>query len=374
MSVKRDPRTGRWFFRTTVKYANGTRERIFGTPGIPGRYHDLPNTKAGALEAERRAIAEALHGKAIAQPEASATKEAPKTIREHAPTFLANYKPEQKPSEKRTKEWTLEYHLLPFFGDMTIEQLAQTDIDAFARAELKRGMAVKTVNNRLAVLSTMIKYVTGEKSKLRFKLDGMAAEIAAVSMEDVEKLLAACGDDRYRAIILLAAEAGLRIGEIRGLQWTDIKDGQLTVRRALDPVTNETIAPKHNLSRTVPLSPRIKAALASLPRRGLWVVTRLDDGRELGYWTIVEAIRGIYDRAKVVRPAKLMHCLRHTFGTVMAKRVPLPVLQKLMGHRDVQTTLRYVDVSEDDKREAIATVFGTAEPGVAATWQQGSST
>jgi hypothetical protein len=44
----------------------------------------------------------------------------------------------------------------------------------------------------------------------------------------------------------------------------------------------------------------------------------------------------------------------------MAKRVPLGVLQKLMGHRQVETTMRYVDVSEDDKRDAIAAVFGVA--------------
>ena len=29
-----------------------------------------------------------------------------------------------------------------------------------------------------------------------------------------------------------------------------------------------------------------------------------------------------------------------------------------MGHADVQTTMRYVDVAEDDKRDAIALVFG----------------
>lgn len=49
----------------------------------------------------------------------------------------------------------------------------------------------------------------------------------------------------------------------------------------------------------------------------------------------------------------------------MAKRVPLPVLRDLMGHADVQTTLRYVDVGEDEKRDAIVSVFG-----VAATWQR----
>jgi hypothetical protein len=43
----------------------------------------------------------------------------------------------------------------------------------------------------------------------------------------------------------------------------------------------------------------------------------------------------------------------------MAGRVPLGVLQRLMGHSEVSTTMRYVDVGEDDKRGAIAAVFGT---------------
>jgi hypothetical protein len=30
-----------------------------------------------------------------------------------------------------------------------------------------------------------------------------------------------------------------------------------------------------------------------------------------------------------------------------------------MGHREIATTMRYVDVNEDDKREAIAAVFGS---------------
>lgn len=54
----------------------------------------------------------------------------------------------------------------------------------------------------------------------------------------------------------------------------------------------------------------------------------------------------------------------------MAREVPLGVLQKLMGHAQVTTTMRCVDVNEDDKRNAIAAVFGSS--GVAATWQQTS--
>ena len=77
---------------------------------------------------------------------------------------------------------------------------------------------------------------------------------------------------RYFAVILFAAEAGLRAGEIRGLQFSDVKAGQITVRRALDKLTNDAVAPKHNKARTIPLSPRLLKVLADLPRYGLWVI------------------------------------------------------------------------------------------------------
>ena len=365
MPVRRDPRTGRWYFRCTVRPPDGTKERLFGTPGVPGPYHDLAQSKIGALEAERRAISAALTGKPLAVA-ASATEEAPKTktLNEHAETFMTHYRPEQKPSAKRDKQGSLN-SLLPHFGDRTPEQLKQNDVDSFVAAELERGAARKSINNRLACLSTLLRYATGDRSKLRLHIGGMAAEIHAVDPAEVERLLATCEDDRLRAVVLLAAEAGLRVGEIRGLQWTDVRDGQITIRRALDKQTGEVITPKHDKARTVPMSPRVSDLLDAMPRRGLWVVS-CDEGGAMGYWPLLEAVHALYHRAGVTRPSWPMHSLRHTFGTVMARRgTPLAVLQRLMGHADIQTTMRYVDVNEADKRDAIATVFG-----VAATWQQ----
>ena len=357
MPVRRDKRTGAWIFQVTVKMPDGTRKRLFGTPGVPGRYHDLARTQVGAREAERRAIAEAMSGKSLV--EAARVMEAPsKTIREHSVTFLATYKPESKPATKRDRELSVR-HLLPCFGERTIEQLRPEDIGAYVAAELKRGASRKTINGRLSVLSSLIRYVTGEKSKLRLNTGGKPAKVHAVDPADVERLLAACTDDRYRAVILLASEAGLRIGEIRGLQWGDIRDGKLTVQRALDKETGEALKPKHDKVRTVPLSPRVTEALAKLPRRALWVLSR-PDGGPLNYDELNHAVNVLYKRAGVTRPPMPVHCLRHTFGTVMARRVPLPVLRELMGHEDISTTMRYVDVGEADKRDAIALVFGAS--------------
>src|ERR687888_342939 len=89
MPVRRDPRTRRWFFRTIVKRPDGRRERVSGTPGVPGPYHNLAQSKVGAQEAERREIAEAPPGKPAAR-QAPPTKEVP-TIQRYSETFLSNY-------------------------------------------------------------------------------------------------------------------------------------------------------------------------------------------------------------------------------------------------------------------------------------------
>jgi hypothetical protein len=53
--------------------------------------------------------------RARAMADAAVPQRKEKTIREHAATFLASYKLESKPGEKRTKRWVLEARLLPYF-------------------------------------------------------------------------------------------------------------------------------------------------------------------------------------------------------------------------------------------------------------------
>ncbi len=77
----------------------------------PGLYHDLPQTKLGAVDAECRAIAAVLSGKPIALPktkEVEPAKVEPEkkvlTIREHSKTFLKFYKPEAETEREARQE------------------------------------------------------------------------------------------------------------------------------------------------------------------------------------------------------------------------------------------------------------------------------
>jgi integrase len=365
MPAYRDNRTGAWRYRKRIDLPNGTSVRITGTPNI--------DTKAAAEHAERMHVLRVTNPEVVPDPPPPAAAPEPKerlpTIREFATRFMAEYKPRQKPGERKTKKLILDNQLLPYFGHLRVDEIDQSHINAYV-ATLK--VSVKTINNRLAVLSTLLKYAGPRGCKLiqeptlSFHVDGMDAEVIAVPAADVAKLVRAADDDRYKVAVLLASEAGLRIGEIRGLQWTDIKDGRLTVRRSAD-TQNNVGAPKHNKMRTVKLSLALKDALEKLPRRGLWVIGRLEDGGLLDYWSMLEAIHALYVSAKVDVPksetGRTMpwHSLRHTFGTECAARgVPVPTIKELMGHSDIKTTMRYVTVTESQRDEAIELAFGVS--------------
>jgi integrase len=183
----------------------------------------------------------------------------------------------------------------------------------------------------------------------------------ALRPAQVDALVAASPDPRYRAAILLGADAGLRIGEIRGLEWDCVDElrRRILVSRAIDPANNHG-ATKSRKSRPVPVTPRLWDALAALPRRGRSVVGRRTDGKPLGYYAMREALIGAYDRAGVPRPPKPWHCLRHTFCTEMAKAgVPVHVIKRLAGHESIETTLKYMHATERDLDQAVEALAGT---------------
>jgi integrase len=360
MPAYRDKRDGRWRYRKWITLPNGTRTRVTGTPAT--------DTKVAAEAAERAHIDRVLHPermRATVDAAVPERKEMP-TIEEFADRFLREYLPRQKPTERKSKEYILSGSIVPFFGAMRLDEIDQTHVNGFVRTQ---RVATKTVNNRLSVLATMLRYAgpSGCKlipeTELRFHVKAMSPDIVAVPIAEVAKLIAAATDARYRVAVLLASEAGLRIGEIRGLQHTDVRDGQLTVRRAIDQFGNVT-TPKHDKRRAVPLSPALLAALPTLPKRGLWVLAQ-EDGEPMNYERMLEGIHALYAAAEVEVPVSESgvtmpwHSLRHTFGTECAARgVPVPVNKELMGHASIATTMRYVTVTSGQLDAAIRQAFG----------------
>lgn len=84
----------------------------------------------------------------------------------------------------------------------------------------------------------------------------------------------------------------------------------------------------------------------------------------LGYWAMRKVIHKTYVRAGVTVPGSEAgetmpwHSLRHTFGMSWPRAGSPPQIQRLTGHADIKTTMRYVTTTDDQLDAAIGLAFG----------------
>jgi integrase len=346
--------------------------RIQGTP--------LINTKVASDAAELQEMNRLLHPELVAAataPVPEQTRGLVPTVREFIKRFLEEYAPDGKPGSARARRVHLRGSITRALGDLRLDEIRQHHINAFIASH--KGRAAQTIRNKLYALSALLNYAADceliPRHSLNLTVRGASeTKIEATPAPDVKKLLKVAKDPRWRVALLLASEDGLRIGEIRGAQWTDIKGETITIRRAIDD-RNQLGAPKHNRIRTVPLSPATLAALKKLPKRGLYLITRLDDSEQgrkgqkrasgpagfVGYSGMVKVIKRLYREAKLGEPGDDIspwHSLRHAYGTKLAAaNVPLSVIQQLMGHADIRTTMRYVTTTAEQMAAAVSKTF-----------------
>lgn len=57
-------------------------------------------------------------------------------------------------------------------------------------------------------------------------------------------------------------------------------------------------------------------------------------------------------KAANIRPNIRFHDIRHTFGTLATATIPVKVVQKMMTHKDIKTTLRYAHIQEKEMIDA----------------------
>jgi integrase len=287
------------------------------------------------------------------------------TLAEFWPEFVKGHVEanRQKPSTVTTNASNYRVHLEPTFGATRLDAITDEQIQAFKGSLSARSP--KTVNNILTLLGTALRKAVKWKRITALPCDlGLlkyqSPEIEFYEKDDLERLLdgASKADPRTHLLTLLGADAGLRIGEIIGLEWTDIdfRRGQMTIQRS--EWQGHVTAPKGGQSRVVPMTARLVTALRD--QRGLRtrVLTR-DEGSGFDWELAKEKMRTAQRRAGMADDGAL-HKLRHTFGARCAMAgIPATTIQRLMGHKDLKTTLRYLHLAPTHLEGAIrALEFG----------------
>ena len=166
-----------------------------------------------------------------------------------------------------------------------------------------------------------------------------------VSVEDVQAMIEAAGQTnramwenlRDRALLTLLWGCGLRISEALALRAVPLGDMLL-------------VTGKGDVQRMVPVLPAVREAVAAylraLPRipfddSPLFVTASGGGYLPRHAQLMVERLRGRLGLADTVTP----HALRHSFAThLLAGGADMRVIQELMGHSSVSTTMIYADV------------------------------
>src|SRR3989442_2924982 len=161
-----------------------------------------------------------------------------------------------------------------------------------------------------------------------------------LSREEVWRLLAAPPHPRHRLLLTTVYAAGLRVSEAIALRVTDIDADRMTIRIEQG---------KGAKDRYVPLAARLlqdlRAYWTSAPP-SVWLFA---NSQATGPIDITVAQK-IYTLAKLragIQKQGGIHALRHAFAThLLEAGVDLHTVQRLLGHRQISTTMRYFHLSQ----------------------------
>lgn len=204
----------------------------------------------------------------------------------------------------------------------------------------QRKVAFSTCNQRLAGIRFFYREVLGLQDfslRVPAKRSGRLPE--PLSRSEIARILEAAGNLRHRVLLMTAYGGGLRVSELVHLTPGDIHSERMLIR------VNQG---KGRKDRYTLLSPRLLEELRAYWRTYRpqpWLFVGKDGCSPLPVATAL----GAFSRAKRragVRHGRGIHALRHSFGThLMEAGVPLPVIQRLMGHANLSTTARYLHVT-----------------------------
>jgi site-specific recombinase XerD len=228
------------------------------------------------------------------------------------------------------------------------------------RAYLKttRKLADSTLNGTLAALDDF--YERRGQGRPRVAREDVTRRTAprALTDRDTRRYLRAVeqADPRDRAVALLPLWAGLRIGEVVGL---DVEDVALSARTGKLRVLGK--GSNGGKRREVPIKAELRPVLrAWLDERARWrgadSSPALFLNRRSGGRLTDRAAREIITRlgADLEHEAFGPHVLRHTYATQLVRGGVDPVtVAELLGHASLETTRAYTLPSEDDKAKAL---------------------
>jgi integrase len=353
MSVRlrqwKDKKTGKqdeaWVVDVHFQHADGRIERV--------RKASPVNTRRGAEQYERDlrlALANGRYRKDV-------IKQFAPTLAKFEARYMEHAELHNKPGTVQEKRSVLRTHLAPMFGKHRLDSIGIEEVDSLKLKLKKAGTSIKTINNVVGVLHNILvraaecKLIPAPERLQYLKRTSAEPEEDFLSFEEADQLVSA-SSPIWRPLVIVALNTGLRRGELRALQWSDVQidPGRIVVRRAV--YRGQFGTPKGGRTREIPLNQTAKTSLRQQRHlRGPFVFCNED-----GSYLKSDTCRKVIDNAAKAAGLRAIgwHTLRHTFAShLVMSGVPLAAVQKLLGHASIKTTMRYAHLSPSITMDAV---------------------
>ena len=312
----------------------------------------------GAAEARRRAALIIARVHAGDDPERPAQKPAGPTLAALAERYLREHVAVRcKPSTAAQYRLAIERYIVPALGARAVSDIGRSQVadlqhalrDRPAMANLVIATLSRLIDQAVAwgvVQETANPCRTAQKYRVRrrerFLTDAEFRRLgqALDELEATGRL-----SPHAAAAIRLLMLTGCRRNEILTLRWEEVHLEAHELR-----LPDSKTGP-----RTISLSVEAADVLAAIPKvpGNPWVIPGTRPGQRLSSifepWSRVRARAGLDD----VR----IHDLRHSYASrALALGESLPVIAKLLGHAQIQTTARYTHLTRDSVKDAATRV------------------
>lgn len=255
--------------------------------------------------------------------------------------------------------------LKPFF-DKPISEIDNQDLLNYVSHFRNLGRKPSTINRNLNVLSSLLNFCKSQNYNVsnvkiaQYKQREPDENIKYFeNIEVVEKIISRASP-HLKPIIYTALYTGMRKSNILGLKWENIDFTSNTINIK---VKDRTKIGGRNLS--IPMIPKLKAILENQPKINEYVFNH----KEHPIHQISSAWKTIFFKrkpnkahSKILKdpelPYQVFNTLRHTSATwILRETGNLRIVQQILGHKNIKTTLKYAHVLDAEKRQALIDVF-----------------
>ncbi|MGB8213181.1 MAG: tyrosine-type recombinase/integrase [Anaerolineales bacterium] len=236
-------------------------------------------------------------------------------------------------------------------GDRPAGEITFRDVDTFIGQQAEKGFKATTINRRLASVVALYAFLSPEDDDLvcpvfphRHHLREPQHLPRPVQEDELRRFFAVITDLRDRAAFLLMLRCGLRISEAANLRLADLYLDE--------PYPRLVTRGKGSRERAVYLSPQAELALRE------YLATRPSVASDFVFLTYQNkqfTSHAIHLRLMRYREQSAIsitaHRLRHSFANDLVNAdVPVTSIQKLLGHRWIETTQTYVMANDHQVR------------------------